>query len=224
MVKKINKNTDKCNCSKFDLSNLKLILFCFFFGAFGVHKFMQGKTKTGIAFIILDLTIFGFIITITWAMVDLILLTVKKGNPVGNVIVGLLLLCSNVFILTNIQYINHFVDTSFESGNGKPCPKKLEKCIKKLQKQTVLLSNGQIGLRNCNNNSNINSIILYGDKAVLNIDEEADILSQEEALSISPNWDYTNLKVYNLNDGIQDYEQDACKVLKNLRKFNKKRK
>lgn len=81
----------------FDNENLKLILICFLFGVFGVHKFMQGKKGQGICFILLDLTIFGILISFIWAFCNLISLTFKSGNKVGNMIVGTCCLCGGLF-------------------------------------------------------------------------------------------------------------------------------
>ncbi|MBD5388649.1 hypothetical protein HDR63_00120 [bacterium] len=48
-------------------------------------------------------------------------------------------------------------------------------------------------------------------------------LTATEALALSPNWDYSNMKLYD-NDGvIQDHEKDACDVLKRLRRFMRSR-
>ena len=48
-------------------------------------------------------------------------------------------------------------------------------------------------------------------------------LSREEAMSISANWDYSNMKLYS-NDGVvQEHEKDACETLKRLNKFIKDR-
>ncbi len=48
------------------------------------------------------------------------------------------------------------------------------------------------------------------------------MLSQEDALKISKNWNYDDIKLYNNDDNvIQDYERDACDVLKRLNEFIK---
>ena len=98
MPKKSNKvaNQTKQNVY-FDNENLKLILICFLFGIFGVHKFMQGKKGQGICFILLDLTIIGLLISFVWAFFNLFSLTFKSGNKAGNMIIGTCCLCGGLF-------------------------------------------------------------------------------------------------------------------------------
>ena len=81
----------------FDTENVKLILLCFLFGVFGVHKFVQGKRGQGIAFVLLDLTIVGFIVTAIWSWCNLIALTFKKDNKVGNMVVGACCIAGSLF-------------------------------------------------------------------------------------------------------------------------------
>ncbi|MCQ2562804.1 MAG: TM2 domain-containing protein [Alphaproteobacteria bacterium] len=103
MVKKTVKKENINNW--FETENLSLILWCAVFGMFGVHKFIQHKTWQGILFILLDLTIVGILITCLWAFIDLIILTTKRNNPVGNIICGLVFvlfsIVSNVYIYKN---------------------------------------------------------------------------------------------------------------------------
>jgi len=69
----------------------------------------------------------------------------------------------------------------------------------------------EIGLRTCSEPAK------YG--VVVN---NIGMLDQEDALLISTNWNYDDLKLYNNDDQqIQDYEKDACEVLKRLEKFIK---
>ncbi|MCQ2574589.1 MAG: hypothetical protein MJ156_00600 [Alphaproteobacteria bacterium] len=96
MVKK-NKSTNM-----FDADNLRLILLCAIFGIFGVHKFAQHKIGQGIAFILLDLTVIGFVITCIWSLVNLIQFTTKNTNPSGNIICGFILIFVNIFAMSNI--------------------------------------------------------------------------------------------------------------------------
>ena len=44
-------------------------------------------------------------------------------------------------------------------------------------------------------------------------------LNAEEALSISTNWNYNNIKTYNSDDQIEEHEKDACEALKKLTEF-----
>lgn len=46
------------------------------------------------------------------------------------------------------------------------------------------------------------------------------ILTQEQALRITKNWDYNDIKLYNHEDQkLQEHEKDACVVLERLNKF-----
>jgi TM2 domain-containing membrane protein YozV len=53
---------------------LPAFLLAFFVGVFGVHRFYVGKTGSGIAMLVLTLTLFGMIATAIWAMIDWILI------------------------------------------------------------------------------------------------------------------------------------------------------
>lgn len=55
---------------------LPAFLLCFFFGVFGVHRFYAGKVGSGIAMLVLTITVVGLIVTGVWALVDLIVLAV----------------------------------------------------------------------------------------------------------------------------------------------------
>lgn len=63
------------------------VLLCFFVGVFGVHRFYAGKFGSGVAMLVLTLTLFGVVITGIWALVDLITLAVGAfrdgdGRPI----------------------------------------------------------------------------------------------------------------------------------------------
>ena len=65
-----------------DKSRLAALLFCFFLGGLGVHRFYVGKVGTGIAII---LTAFGF--CGIWPFIDLVLILTgnfkdKEGRPI----------------------------------------------------------------------------------------------------------------------------------------------
>ena len=53
-----------------DKSRLVALLMALLVGPFGVHRFYVGKTATGIAMVVLDLTLIGFAVTGIWSMID----------------------------------------------------------------------------------------------------------------------------------------------------------
>lgn len=57
---------------------LPTFLFAFFLGVLGIHRFYVGKTGSGIAMLILSITVFGLIVTGIWALVDWIV--IASGN------------------------------------------------------------------------------------------------------------------------------------------------
>jgi ABC-type uncharacterized transport system permease subunit len=71
---------------------LTAMVLCAFLGVFGAHKFYLGQKKLGIAFLVIDLTIAGMLVTALWSFVDLILMTADKRNSRNEYIVGIVLL------------------------------------------------------------------------------------------------------------------------------------
>ncbi len=66
--------------------------------------------------------------------------------------------------------------------------------------------------------------LTYYDKSKITIscDEHKTVaytLNDKEALSISTNWNYNNIKTYNSDDQIEEHEKDACEALKKLTEF-----
>lgn len=59
-----------------DRTILPAFLLCFFVGVFGVHRFYAGKVGSGIAMLVLTITLVGIIVSGVWAFVDLIVLAV----------------------------------------------------------------------------------------------------------------------------------------------------
>lgn len=89
----------KTNCSWFDSENARLIILCATLGIFGVHKFAQRKNFQGVMYILLDLTIFGIILTVILSWLDLIFLTAKSENRPGNMMFGAAFILLESFIL-----------------------------------------------------------------------------------------------------------------------------
>jgi TM2 domain-containing membrane protein YozV len=61
-----------------ELSDRKILpawLLCLFFGVFGAHRFYVGKTRTGIAMLVMLLIGIGAPVTVIWWLVDLVVLT-----------------------------------------------------------------------------------------------------------------------------------------------------
>lgn len=70
-------------------SRLAATLLAFFFGAFGVHRFYVGKTGSGVAQLLLTITIVGVLVSGIWSFIDLIVIiagsfTDKEGRRIGD--------------------------------------------------------------------------------------------------------------------------------------------
>lgn len=59
-------------------SKIVLAIVCWFLGILGVHRFMVGKTATGVLMLVLTCTIFGIFISSIWTLVDFIFIV--SGN------------------------------------------------------------------------------------------------------------------------------------------------
>lgn len=60
-----------------DVSERKILpafLLAWFVGVLGIHRFYAGKTGSGVAMLLLTITLIGMIITSIWVLVDLIVL------------------------------------------------------------------------------------------------------------------------------------------------------
>lgn len=79
-------------------------------------------------------------------------------------------------------------------------PNKIERCITEIT-ETVY----------CNNENCDSLFVIYKGKRL--------DLSQQDALSISSNWDYKNMKRYHNDGKLEEHEKDACDVLDRLNKF-----
>jgi len=53
---------------------LPAFLLAWFVGLLGVHRFYAGRIGSGVAMLVLTITVFGIFITMIWALVDLIIL------------------------------------------------------------------------------------------------------------------------------------------------------
>ncbi|AQX30467.1 TM2 domain-containing protein [Bartonella schoenbuchensis] len=68
-------------------SKLILALICWIVGILGIHRFVVGKTGTGVFMLVLSLSVFGLAISVVWALIDFIVIltggfTDKDGNKI----------------------------------------------------------------------------------------------------------------------------------------------
>jgi TM2 domain-containing membrane protein YozV len=64
--------------ARVNMSKGVLALVCWFFGVLGVHRFLVGKVGSGVAQLILSLTVVGMIVSVPWVIVDFIM--ILSGN------------------------------------------------------------------------------------------------------------------------------------------------
>lgn len=55
-------------------SRLAALLFCWFLGAFGAHRFYAGRITSAIFMLVLSLTVVGLLVTGIWLLIDLIVI------------------------------------------------------------------------------------------------------------------------------------------------------
>ena len=96
------------------------------------------------------------------------------------------------------KYVGGGWNTQIPFNHHYKTPNKIEKCI----------------------NNIVKTAYFFGDEKKLSVyAEKRKDLTQEEALSISSNWNYSDMKLYQNDGKIEDYEKDACDVLERLNKF-----
>lgn len=73
----------KCGYVEYDLTKSVAIYFLllWFFGLLGAHRFYAEKTGSGLAMLLLTISVFGIIITAIWWLVDLIYAICNLGHP-----------------------------------------------------------------------------------------------------------------------------------------------
>lgn len=155
---------------------------------------------------------------------------VYKGNFPGSERTALLHVYADITNKQILQYTLNFVGQKVSDGHGREfsvantclpvkeeykgkswnaavpfnhnykMPNKIEKCITEI----------------------VNNVVCYDGRCTqlyLRNGMDSIPLTQQDALSLSKNWDYSNIKLYQ-NDGVlEDYEKDACEVLYNIRSY-----
>ncbi|WP_208440445.1 TM2 domain-containing protein [Bartonella raoultii] len=70
-------------------SKVTLAIVCLFLGGLGIHRFMVGKTGTGVVMLLLTITLVGAIISGFWAFIDfIVILTGNFRDKDGHKITG----------------------------------------------------------------------------------------------------------------------------------------
>ena len=77
------KRCPRCGYTAYDWSKSVAVylVLCWLLGVFGVHRFYAGKIGSGVAMLILSLTVFGLFITILWTFVDFIIGICNISTP-----------------------------------------------------------------------------------------------------------------------------------------------
>lgn len=55
-----------------DRNRLVAALIAFLIGTLGIHRFYLGRTGSGLVMLILSITVFGLVLTVPWAFIDMI--------------------------------------------------------------------------------------------------------------------------------------------------------
>ena len=98
---------------------------------------------------------------------------------------------------TNKKYIGNYWSTNIPWNHGYKMPNKIEKCITTIVNKVY-----------CNNED--------CDRLYIFHDGHHYYLTAEEAIKISPNWDYSNMRLYTNDGRLEEYEKDACEVVNKL--------
>lgn len=67
-----------------DRNKLVAALLAFFIGTLGVHRFYLGRNRSGLAMLILSITVVGLFITVPWALIDMIRYLVMSEDEFTN--------------------------------------------------------------------------------------------------------------------------------------------
>ncbi len=97
-------------------------------------------------------------------------------------------------------------------------PSETELCIQKIDRTVYVLGNTVFVVRS------EERFDYRGQKNSVEGDTRYEKIPAEDAIAISVNWDYNNLKSYSNrdNNGVEEHEQDACEVLERLNAYIEK--
>lgn len=113
------------------------------------------------------------------------------------------------------------VRNKFQGKYNKPSKEAL--CIEEITRKVFLESDKDVEpgqQKKLFLDKNINEFA--GNRHSVKFHSEKVIIPQEDALAISKNWDYNNMKLYsNEDEKIEDHEKDACEVAKKLDQYIK---
>ncbi len=98
------------------------------------------------------------------------------------------------------EYCDEFWHCAVPFNHHYKMPNKTEKCITEIVDKVYCLN------EECN-------------KLSVHIGVKDKVLSQEEAISLSTNWDYSNMKFYRNDGKLEEHEKDACEVIDRVNKF-----
>ena len=100
---------------------------------------------------------------------------------------------------TKKEYIGDNWSANAPWNHDYKMPNKIEKCITEI----------------------VNKVICNSDKCdrLILSDEKNKTLSQEEALMLSKNWNYNDMKYYRNDGKLEEHEKDACEVLERIKQF-----